>query len=104
MDMGYVNALAREREGYARSNPSRVIAVDEELARLGWCVAVDGQLVRVDANRRAAPVARTSADVEARLDEAVKREAADTVSEVPEKPRSPRERRPLKAPERVVED
>lgn len=98
MDMAYVAALARERAGYARTNPSRVIAVDDELARLGWCVdSGTGSLVKVDANRRAAPkpVVPTAVDVEARLDKL----AAEDASRRPA-----RERRPLKAPERVVED
>lgn len=55
VDVGYVNALVRERAGYARSNPARVIAVDEELARVGFCVNSEGRLVAVDRNRRAVP-------------------------------------------------
>lgn len=99
MDMGYVNALVRERAGYAAVKPSRVIAVDEELARLGWCVdSATGGLVKVDANRRAAPkpAVPTEADVEARLDALA---AEDATAKRP-----PRERRPAKAPERAVED
>lgn len=44
----YVVALADERAAYARSQrPDRAIAVDEELARLGFCVDTDGKLQKV---------------------------------------------------------
>lgn len=44
----YVEALLDEHAGYARSTrPSRVIAVEEELARYGFAVK-DGELVPVE--------------------------------------------------------
>jgi hypothetical protein len=77
----YIEALADERAGYARSLvPSRVIAVDEELARHGWCVDAAGKLVEIDQTTR-------------------------SVVKEPDAPvQPPREKRPLKAPERVVEE
>lgn len=45
----YVLALAEERAGYLRwSKGDRVIPVDDELLRLGWCVDSDGVLVEMD--------------------------------------------------------
>lgn len=46
----WVRALAEERAGFVRSvdRKDMVIAVDEELAKRGWCVDVkSGELVRV---------------------------------------------------------
>lgn len=50
-----VLALARERDGYARSaRPDRVIPVDEQLALMGWCVDADtNELVPIDKATRA---------------------------------------------------
>lgn len=69
---GYVDALFDERSMYARSaQPSRMIAVDEELARCGWVVNTTGNLVRVDQDRRV-----VTADPDAAKD-AAKAAAAD---------------------------
>jgi hypothetical protein len=76
----YVRALADERAGYARSpDPSRVIAVDEELARCGWCVDASGVLVEIDKVTRS--------------------KKADPVPQQ----RPARERAVVKAPEQVVD-
>lgn len=43
----YAVALASERAGYVRAGRfDRVIPVDAELARVGWCVAESGDLVQ----------------------------------------------------------
>lgn len=45
----WIAALRDERAMYAAGpHPDRVIAVDEELARLGWCVDEAGELHEVD--------------------------------------------------------
>lgn len=119
----YVRGLAAERAGYVRAGRfSRVIPVDVELARSGWCVSESGQLVRYDPKVRAVvqPVLepRTDAVAEAgeakRMAEAAEeaaREAAAVADKADEEPprrrrrvRQPRERAVDALPERAVDE
>lgn len=52
----YVKALVRERAGYLLSGEStRVVNVNDELARCGWSVNPAGELVPVDLSVKTKP-------------------------------------------------
>lgn len=60
-----VVALAEERAAYLKSGKAdRILPVDEQLALRGWCVDTDGNLVRVDPERRSRRRGRRQGDVE----------------------------------------
>ena len=55
----WVRALAAERAGYLRGGkPERIAPVDEELAREGWCVDGDGDVIPLGERSDPAPRSR----------------------------------------------
>lgn len=65
MTDGYVQGLVNERGGYIRScRADRVALVDSELARLGWCVDGEGELVRISELKPSDPAPEAAVPVD----------------------------------------
>lgn len=74
----YVRALVREREGYLLSSETtRVVNVNDELARCGWSVNPAGELVAVDLTVKTEPAPAKKAEARPRKETAAAKPAPE---------------------------